>query len=69
MFFATGGKILFWPADSQEVLENKEIDVPFTLKWQDREGVVYAEIERIIYIANKAFYENKRGNVQKPLLK
>jgi Domain of unknown function (DUF4442) len=53
----------------QRVLENKEIDVPFTLKWQDTEGVVYAEIERIVYIADKTFYENKRGNVQKPLMK
>ena len=53
----------------QRVLDNNEIDVPFTLKWQDTEGVVYAEIERIVYIADKTFYENKRGNNQKPIFK
>jgi hypothetical protein len=53
----------------QCVLKNKEIDVPFTLKWQDTEGVVYAEIERLVYIADKSFYENKRGNNQKPIFK
>lgn len=51
------------------VLENNEIDVPCTLKWQDTEGVVYAEIERLVYIADKTFYENKRGNNQKPIFK
>jgi acyl-coenzyme A thioesterase PaaI-like protein len=53
----------------KKVFENNEIDIPFTLKWQDTEGVVYAEIERIVYIADKSFYENKRGNNQKPIFK
>jgi acyl-coenzyme A thioesterase PaaI-like protein len=53
----------------QKVLENNEIDLTFPLQWIDTEGVVYAEIERTVYIADKIFYENKRGNNQKPIFK
>jgi hypothetical protein len=45
----------------QQVLEKQEISIPFTIQWLDTEGVVHAEIERMIYIADKAYYENKKG--------
>ncbi|MDZ7880636.1 MAG: DUF4442 domain-containing protein [Saprospiraceae bacterium] len=53
----------------QKVAENNEIDLPARLQWVDTEGVVHAEIERIIYIADKAFYEKKKGVTQKVRLK
>jgi hypothetical protein len=48
----------------QQVLDNQEISIPFTLQWLDTEGVVHAEMERVVYIANKAFYEKKKGRTQ-----
>lgn len=36
----------------------------FTLQWVDKDGTVYAEIERLCYIADKQFYQQKKGDVQ-----
>jgi hypothetical protein len=35
----------------------------FVIQWVDQEGKVYAEIERNCYVADKAFYKQKRLKV------
>ena len=37
----------------------------FVIQWKDKAGVVHAEIERLCYIADKEFYQKKKGEVQK----
>lgn len=37
----------------------------FAIRWMDKDQTVYAEIERQCYIADKAFYEKRRGETQK----
>jgi hypothetical protein len=48
----------------QDVLVNGKTERTFTLQWTCKEGVVHAEIERLCYIADKAFYEKKKGDRQ-----
>jgi len=36
----------------------------FLIQWMDKDQVVYAEIERQVYIADKKFYEKKKGHSQ-----
>ncbi len=36
----------------------------FSIRWIDKDGVVYAEIERQCYIADKEFYRKKKGDTQ-----
>jgi hypothetical protein len=48
----------------QEIAEKQEIDKIFRIQWVDKNGVVYSEIERACYIANKEFYQQKKGFVQ-----
>jgi acyl-coenzyme A thioesterase PaaI-like protein len=42
------------------VADHGETDQLFTLQWQDRAGQVYAEVERTVYVATKAYYQQKR---------
>lgn len=49
----------------QDVAVNGQTEQTFTLKWLDKEGVVHAEIERLCYVADKQFYEQKKGDRQK----
>ncbi len=37
----------------------------FSIHWVDKDQNVYAEIERQCYIADKAFYEKRKGETQK----
>ena len=43
-----------------EINEHREKDYCLQVQLRDNEGVVYAEIEKIIYIAAKEFYKEKR---------
>ena len=36
------------------------------VRWVDKDQVVYAEIERQCYIADKEFYRKRKGDTQKP---
>lgn len=36
----------------------------FTIHWMDKSGVVYAEVQRHCYIADKEFYKKKKGDTQ-----
>ncbi len=45
----------------RRVAEGGETDQTFVIQWVDREGHVYAEIERNCYVAGKAFYQEKRA--------
>ena len=49
----------------QQVRECGHASKTFSIKWIDREEVVYAEIERQCYIADKSFYEKRKGESQK----
>ena len=48
----------------QDVAANGQAERTFTLQWMDANGVVHAEIERLCYIADKQFYEQKKGDRQ-----
>lgn len=49
----------------QEVKASGHATKTFSIRWQDKQGVVYAEIERQCYIADKSFYEKRKGETQK----
>ncbi len=36
----------------------------FVIQWMDKDQTIYAEIERQVYIADKKFYEKKKGHTQ-----
>ncbi len=44
----------------KEVAEKKEFDLHKTVYLKNKEGVVFCEIDKTIYIANKAFYKMKK---------
>ena len=49
----------------QEVKACGHATKTFSIRWTGKEGVVYAEIERQCYIADKSFYEKRKGETQK----
>ena len=49
----------------QQVRECGHATKTFSIKWMDRDQTVYAEIERQCYIADKSFYEKRKGESQK----
>jgi hypothetical protein len=51
------------------VAEDGEFTKTFIIRWIDRHGLVYAEIERLCYIADKVFYVMKKGDTQNAKLK
>lgn len=57
------------PADvesiRQQVKECGHASKTFTIRWLDKDSQVYAEIERQCYIADKSFYEKRKGESQK----
>lgn len=57
------------PADVESIkLQVKECghaSKTFPVRWIDKDGQLYAEIERQCYIADKAFYEKRKGESQK----
>lgn len=44
------------------VAEEKEFDIDLATEWVDKTGKVYATVGKTLYIADKAFYKNKRKN-------
>jgi hypothetical protein len=44
----------------KNIIKHQEKDYHLMVSLKDKEGKVYAEIEKIIYIASKEFYKNKR---------
>lgn len=49
----------------QDVAANGQTERTFTLQWVDKDGVVHAQIERLCYIADKQYYEQrKQGDKQ-----
>jgi hypothetical protein len=46
------------------VAQNGEVTRSFIIQWKDKNGVVHAEIERQCYIADKEFYQRKKGETQ-----
>ncbi len=52
----------------QEVKEKNEVTRTFVIQWKDKKGIVHAEIERVCYIADKAHYQQKKGDSQRAKL-
>ncbi len=48
----------------QQVKECGHASKTFTIRWLDKDSQVYAEIERQCYIADKSFYEKRKGESQ-----
>lgn len=48
----------------RDVADNGQTERTFTLQWVDNAGVVYAEIDRLCYIADKQHYERRKGERQ-----
>lgn len=49
----------------REVKECGHATKTFSIRWMDQQEVVHAEIERQCYIADKSFYEKRKGESQK----
>jgi acyl-coenzyme A thioesterase PaaI-like protein len=45
----------------QAVAEQGETDRIFSFEWEDAEGKICAKVERTVYIADKAFFQQKRA--------
>jgi hypothetical protein len=52
----------------QEVLANGKMEQTFTLQWVGANGVVHAQIERLCYIADRQFYEQRKNDRQQSRL-
>lgn len=42
-----------------QVAANKEYDFIWTIQYKDKNGIVYAEFDKVIYVAGKSFYKEK----------
>ena len=47
-----------------DVAANSKTERILTLEWVDAEGVVHVQLERTLYMADKAHYEHKKGDRQ-----
>jgi Domain of unknown function (DUF4442) len=47
-----------------EVAANGRTERTFVQQWLDTEGVVYAEIDRLCYIADKKHHQQRKGDSQ-----
>ncbi len=45
----------------KEVGEKKEMDLDLSVDFTDESGVVYAKVSKVLYIAEKQFYKNKKA--------
>lgn len=50
----------------QQVAANKEASFTWTVAYKDKTGVTYAEFDKIVYIAQKDFYQTKLKNKMGP---
>jgi acyl-coenzyme A thioesterase PaaI-like protein len=48
----------------EQVALKGSTELTLQLQWKDSDGIVYAEIERLIYIADKKYYEQRKGETQ-----
>ena len=48
----------------QEVAVNHQTEQTFVVQWLDKEGVVHAELERLCYVADKQYYEQRKNDRQ-----
>jgi len=46
----------------EKVTYSGETDYSFLIRWKDKNGVVHAEIERTVYIADKEYYKEKQAS-------
>lgn len=53
----------------ETILEKQSTEIVLPLQWLDKDGAVYAEMERTIYIADKKYYEQRKGTTQSVKLK
>ncbi|MBN1651799.1 MAG: DUF4442 domain-containing protein [Bacteroidales bacterium] len=44
----------------KEIREKKEMDLNLSVDFEDDSGVVYAKVSKVLYIADKQFYKNKK---------
>ena len=49
---------------AEEIDRNQEMDFHLRVNLADREGNIYAEIEKVIYIASRDFYRQKKRSKQ-----
>lgn len=42
-----------------QVASNNEYDFTWTLQYKDKDGIVYSEFDKVIYVAKKSFYKEK----------
>ena len=47
-----------------DIIANGQTERVLPLEWVDAQGVVYAQLERTLYIADKAYYEQRKGDRQ-----
>ncbi|WP_018618350.1 DUF4442 domain-containing protein [Spirosoma luteum] len=52
----------------QEVAAGGKTEQTFTLDWVDENGVVHAKLERLCYIADRRFYEQRKNDRQQTRL-
>lgn len=48
-----------------DVVEKQEIDLNLSVDFIDFEGKIYAQVSKVLYIANKSFYKAKKANREK----
>ena len=53
----------------RDVAAKGETERTFRIEWLDADGVLHAEIERICYVADAEFYQEKKGVGQRVRLK
>ncbi|MCD6089925.1 MAG: DUF4442 domain-containing protein [Bacteroidales bacterium] len=49
----------------KEVAEKHEIDLTLDVDFVDLEGIVYAKVSKVLYIADKSFYKIKKASRKK----
>ncbi|MCD6180384.1 MAG: DUF4442 domain-containing protein [Bacteroidales bacterium] len=50
-----------------DVAEKQEIDIDFEIDFTDISGKVYAQVSKVLYIAKKSFYKEKKAKREKTL--
>lgn len=46
-------------AELRDKLQNDEAEVTWTVQYKDAAGVVYAEFDKVLYVARKSYYQQK----------
>ena len=47
-----------------DIMANGQTERVLPLEWVDAQGVVHAQLERTLYVADKVYYEQKKGDRQ-----